>query len=88
MPTLRVLWLHCNSTEDITGADETVLTVRGNQFHKWGPVAVNNSGESRDQEINLDVPFSTRARMELTNTSWHTEPTPVFHARAHGTVRL
>ncbi len=62
MPTLMVKTLHCNVTEDDLGPDETVLTVSGYRFYKFGPISMNNGA---DWDVNVDIPFSTRARLEV-----------------------
>lgn len=62
MPTLKLLTLHCNRTEDDFGPDETVVTVSGSRYHKFGPRSMNNG---HDWDVNAEIPFRTRARVEV-----------------------
>ena len=61
MPTLRIKTLHCGITEDDFGNDETALRVSGNRYHEWR----NDMNNGQDWDLNADVPFSTRARVEV-----------------------
>jgi hypothetical protein len=62
MPTLRLINLHCNQTEDDTGGDETFIIVKAKDFHKFGVNPMNNGD---DWSLNEQVPFSRRAIIEV-----------------------
>jgi hypothetical protein len=62
MPTAKITTLHCYVTEDDGRPDETVITIVGNRFEKFGPHSMNNQS---DWEINVDMPFNRRCRVEL-----------------------
>jgi hypothetical protein len=61
MPTARLLALTCEETEDWTGADETLIKVYGTRYTEY--YRPMNNGETWD--INIDVEFSDRARVEV-----------------------
>ncbi|MGH3938817.1 MAG: hypothetical protein ACRDTG_09285 [Pseudonocardiaceae bacterium] len=60
MATLHLDRLHCNTTEDNTGADDAYIKVNGDQV--WGPFAIND-GENLD--IGVSVNFGDQAAIEL-----------------------
>jgi hypothetical protein len=60
MATLHLDRLHCNTTEDNTGADDAYIKVNGKRV--WGPYAIND-GEGLD--IGVSVGFDDQAAIEL-----------------------
>jgi hypothetical protein len=61
MPVLRLISLHCHETEDYTGSDEIRLWVVGDRNQEY--YRDMNNGQTWD--INDDVPFTGRARIEV-----------------------
>lgn len=62
MPSLRLVSLYCEKTEDNAGADEAYLLVNGQQV---GGVNSINDRESRDLTFIQPIPFSTTAEIRL-----------------------
>ena len=60
MATLHLNRLHCNRTEDNTGADDAYIKVNGR--HLWRPYSINN-GE--DIDIGVAANFSNDVAIEL-----------------------
>jgi hypothetical protein len=52
--------LHCIETEDNFGADHAYIIVNGQKV--WGPTKIN---DDQWRDINIDIPFSTTASVEL-----------------------
>lgn len=62
MPSLRVIQLKCNQTEDIAGPDEPYM--RFNGIVVWGPVSMNN-GQSHNLTTIPLLPFFGLGAVEL-----------------------
>ncbi len=69
MPSVRLLSLVCNTTEDSTGPDEAYIRVKGTRV--WGPNSMND-GDSADLSGVEAIPFTDSARIELydQDTGW------------------
>jgi hypothetical protein len=62
MPSLRLLSIHCQTTEDVTGPDEPYILVGFRQV--WGSQGLNDR-ENEDLGNIPAVPFRTNARLSL-----------------------
>jgi hypothetical protein len=61
MARLKLISIHCRTTEDSTGADEAYLLVRGNRV--WGDSI--NDGQTRSLAGIEPIYFSRRVKIEL-----------------------
>lgn len=62
MAQLRLLSIHCNTTEDVTGADEPYLKVGGRQV--WSSQSLND-GQSAELSGVPPISFSRSIPIEL-----------------------
>lgn len=62
MPSLRLISIVCNDTEDVSGADEPYLRAAGRTV--WGPQSLNDRESADLRDVAL-LPFRRSIRIDL-----------------------